>query len=422
MLYRLFASCILCLSAFSFVVAQPGKTVLLSPQIKTLQLTVDGNVESFPVISKNGNETLSVSFDDMTHEYRRFTYKIQHCEPNGDLSSELFEDEYVNAASDEEVIEDYNNSLNTSVLYTHYTFTLPNTHVRPLLSGNYLLTIFVEDEEGELEPVVKTYFGVLDRKVGISLTADTDTEVDHNDSHQQLTMRIDCSDLNLRNAESEIQTIVMQNRRYDTAKFNPKPTAQNGSVLLWEHDRNLIFKAGNEYRKMEILSTRYPGQHGESVRWFAPYYHYTLMTDYPRKNYLYDEDRNGLYVTRWSGNGDADIEADYVVTHFSLEMPRIANSDVYIGGRFASLGFTPDYKMEYNEALQRYELSLLLKTGYYNYMYFSVPNNGDRCGNTQLTEGDFYQSENEYDVLVYYRSFADRYWQLVGCITPTYKR
>lgn len=422
MLYRLFASCILCLSAFSFVGAQPGKTVLLSPQIKTLQLTVDGNVESFPVISKNGNETLSVSFDDMTHEYRRFTYKIQHCEPNGDLSSELFEDEYVNAASDEEVIEDYNNSLNTSVLYTHYTFTLPNTHVRPLLSGNYLLTIFVEDEEGELEPVVKTYFGVLDRKVGISLTADTDTEVDHNDRHQQLTMRIDCSDLNLRNAESEIQTIVMQNRRYDTAKLNPKPTAQNGSVLLWEHDRNLIFKAGNEYRKMEILSTRYPGQHGESVRWFDPYYHYTLMTDYPRKNYLYDEDRNGLYVTRWSGNGDADIEADYVVAHFSLEMPRIANSDVYIGGRFASLGFTPDYKMEYNEALQRYELSLLLKTGYYNYMYFSVPNSGDRGGNTQLTEGDFYQSENEYDVLVYYRSFADRYWQLVGCITPTYKR
>lgn len=269
--------------------AQPGRTILMSPHIKTLQLKVDGDDEKMPVIKLNSSEQLQISFDDLTHEYRRYTYKIQHCDFEGNPSTDLFESDYVNAVSDSEVIDQYEPSQNTTVLYTHYSFSLPNAQMRPLLSGNYLLTISTEDEEGNEVPVVKTYFGVVDQKVVIRPECTTNTDVDWNSKHQQLSMQVDASALTLRDAAKEIKTLVMQNRRFDNAAFNPSPTAVNGNTIIWEHTKQLLFKAGNEYRKMEIVSTRYPGMHGDNIRWFDPYYHYTLLQDTPRKNYLHIE-------------------------------------------------------------------------------------------------------------------------------------
>lgn len=401
--------------------AQPGRTTYIAPNIKTLRLTVDGDTERFPVIKLDGSEEMEVSFDDLTHEYRRYTYRIEHCDYKGEPTTEIFESDYVSALADEEIIENYEPSLNTSVLYTHYSFTLPNTHVRPLLSGNYLLTVSTEDDEGNNVPVVQTFFGVVDTKIGLRPTCTTNTEIDWNETHQQIEMSVDCSSLSLRNAEEEVKTIVLQNRRYDNAVIATPPTAQNGNTLFWEHDRNLIFKAGNEYRKFEFLSTRYPGMHGDNMRWFDPYYHYTLQVDGQRKNYLYDEDRDGLSLVRWESSDDADIEADYAYVHFALSSLPDMRYNYYVTGRWATAGLTPDYEMKYNEQTECYEASLLLKAGYYNYMYLATDLASSLCSPPGLTapaEGDFYQTENEYDIMVYYRPTGTRYWQLVGCVTP----
>ena len=121
--------------------AQPGRTEYLTPNIHTLQLKVNEKAEAFPVLKLNSGETLNVSFDDLTHEYKRYTYKIEHCDAVGNVSDELFESEYVNSVDDEMVIDDYEQSENTTVLYTHYSFSLPNAQMRPLLSGNFRITI-----------------------------------------------------------------------------------------------------------------------------------------------------------------------------------------------------------------------------------------------------------------------------------------
>ena len=163
--------------------------------------------------------------------------------------------------------------------------------------------------------------------------------------------------------------------------------------------------------------------HGESVRWFDPYYHYTLQTDYPRRNYLYDEDRNGQSVVRYEGAGDADTEADYVMTHFVLNMPQLStDQDVYVSGQWTSLGFVPQYKMHYNAANECYEANILLKCGYYNYQYLCADKSNPQVGSTNPIEGNYFQTENEYDILVYYRPAGSRYWQMVGCVTPKYKK
>ena len=402
---------------------QPGRTSKMATNLRTLRLAVDGDVSRFPVLKLNSGEILEVSFDDLTHEYRRYTYKIEHCDVEGNPTSELFESDYVYSTADEGVIEDYETSQNTTVLYTHYKFSIPNTHMRPLLSGNYRISVMTENDDDENVTVLQTYFAVVDTKVGIYPSATTNTEVDWNGTHQQIELKVDCSNLVVRDAQSEIKTLVMQNRRFDNMAKNVPFTAQNGNVLLWEHSRGLIFDAGNEYRKMEILSTRYTGMHGESVRWFDPYYHYTLQTDYPRRNYLYDEDRNGQSVVRYEGAGDADTEADYVMTHFVLNMPQLStDQDVYVSGQWTSLGFVPQYKMHYNAANECYEANILLKCGYYNYQYLCADKSNPQVGSTRPIEGNYFQTENEYDILVYYRPAGSRYWQMVGCVTPKYKK
>lgn len=406
-----------------YEMGQPGRTTKMAANLRTLRMTVDGDASRFPVLKLNSNEKLEVSFDDLTHEYQRYTYKIEHCDVEGNPTTELFESDYVRTTDDQVVITNYEPSENTTVQYTHYAFSIPNTNMRPLISGNYRLTVSTENEEDEEVVVLQTYFAVVDTKVGIYPSATTNTEVDWNGTHQQIELKVDCSNLVVRDAQSEIKTLVMQNRRFDNMAKDVPFTAQNGNVLLWEHSRGLIFDAGNEYRKMEILSTRYPGMHGESVRWLDPYYHYTLQTDYPRRNYLYDEDRNGQSVVRYEGAGDADTQADYVMTHFVLDTPQLPEGkEVYVSGQWTSLGLAPQYKMHFNHADACYEANILMKCGYYNYLYLCADKSNPQVGSTMPIEGNYFQTENEYDILVYYRPTGSRYWQLVGCVTPKYKK
>ena len=411
----------LLLAAVPVVKSQPGRIDAVANGIYTVRMAVDGDVAALPVLHLGGNEVLEVSFDELTHEYRRYTYRIEHCDADGEPTSELFENDYVQSTQEAVVIDDYTPSTNTTVLYTHYRFSLPNVDMRPLLSGNYRIIVEAENDDGEHGVVFVAYFAVLDMKASLRASCTTNTDIDYNQSHQQLSLRLDLSNLPLRDPGSEVKVLVMQNRRLDNAVRSPKPTMQNGNILIWDHARELIFPAGNEYRKMEMLSTRYPGLHGDNVRWFDPLFHYTLMEDSPRRNYLYDEDRDGLSVVRWESSGDADTEADYVMTHFTLLSPRLQEKDVYLSGRWAVPEGSDKYKLTYNEQAGAYEGAVLLKTGYYNYLYLTSGQGSSYSGSTAEMEGNYFQTENEYSILAYYRPVGGRYWQLVASISPTYR-
>lgn len=402
--------------------AQPGKTLLLADHVRTFRCEVDGDGGKLPIIPLGGTQTLTFSFDDLTHEYRRYTYRITHCDAEGRPTEDLFESDYVTSGEEEEVVEDYEPSLNTTVLYTHYTFSIPNARMRPLKSGNYLLTVSTEDEDGNVAPVVQSYFGVVDAQVRLTPTCTTNTDVDWDGTHQQIGLTADLGQLPVRNAADEFRLVVMQNGRYDNLRYAPTPTSQSAQVLRWEHCRELIFDAGNEYRKMEFLSHRYPGMHGESMQWFDPYYHNTLFADAPRRNYLYDEDQDGISVVRCSHSASPQTEADYAWTHFTLQMPRLQGRDVYVNGRWASEGLSPLYQMHYNEQAQAYECNVLLKQGYYEYLYLTADESAPSVGSTDQVEGNWFQTENEYSFLAFYRGTADRYWQLVGALSLKYKK
>ena len=69
--------------------------------------------------------------------------------------------------------------------------------------------------------------------------------------------------------------------------------------------------------------------------------------------------------------------------------------------------------MRYNKEHYNYENVQLLKQGSYNYQYLYV-HNGSTKGETGPVEGNFYQTENEYLILIYHRPFGERYDKLIG--------
>lgn len=397
--------------------AQGQKSVISDPNIRTLQLSVNGKQLPVPVIRLNSDDRLEVSFDELSHTYKRFTYKVEHVSALFEQTESLFENDYLSSVPDEVVIEDYDQSMNTSVLYTHYRFSLPNVQVRPTLSGNYRLTVYGENDEGDPQTALVTYFYVSEEAAGSMASATTNTDIDWNDAHQQLSLEVNFSQLkNVRAPYDEIKVIALQNGQWDKAAIFPQPTGQTGQSLVWQHSRELIFPAGNEYRKFEINSTRSPGLHIDNIKYFDPYYHVTLQTDKPRTNYLYDEDQNGIFVPLSNTGESSDTEADYVWVHFTLDTPQLPGETVYVDGAWTYGQSAPPYALTYRPKAQAYEGAILLKQGYYSYQYLQKKDNA-----VQAVEGNFWQTKNEYTILIYYCQTGSRYDRLVGWRTTSYR-
>ena len=151
----------------------------------------------------------------------------------------------------------------------------------------------------------------------------------------------------------------------------------------------------------------------ESMSYHDPYSHATLMTDEPRRNYIYDQDQNGRVYIRNGDNVDNDTESDYFITHFTLQMPELEGGTVYLNGDLTYNSFSETYEMEYDYERGSYLLALPLKQGSYNYQYVFVGDDNGLADGSE-TEGNFYQTENEYSVYVYHRPFGERYDHLVG--------
>lgn len=381
--------------------------------IASLQVVAGQDWLSLPVIRLNGyrtNDRLNISFDDMTHAYHRYSYRIEHCEADWTTSEQLFESDYLEGFYDGNTIDNLAESINTNVLYTHYSFQIPNDKCRLKMSGNYKVTVY--DDNDNNRPIFTACFMVVEPLAAIQLGVTTNTDIDVNKAHQQVSMQINYGGIKVTDPTSQIHTVVMQNRRWDNAKINAKPQYIMPDGLRWEHNRDLIFKAGNEYHKFEILDVTHPTMGIDRIEWDGTSYHVYPFTAEPRLNYVYDEDSNGAFYIRNSDNVENDISSDYVFVHYILKSPYRVNGDVYINAVWTNDRFTPKYRMTYDEAERCYKAVIMQKQGYYSYQFVML----DASGATQImpTEGSFYQTENQYQALVYYRGPSDRTDRLVG--------
>ena len=387
---------------------QAQRHEILSPRIASLQVTADGKWMSMPVTTLGG--TITVAFDDLTHDYTRYTYRIDHCEADWTTSEGIFTSDYLQGFAEGNTIDDYIESINTIQLYTHYELQIPNDHCRLKMSGNYRLTVI--DENNDEQPVLTACFMVVEPLMGVSISATTNTDIDINSRHQQIQMELSYGSLKVTNPTEQIKTVVMQNQRWDNARINARPQFTMADGLRWQHCRDYIFSAGNEYRKFEILDLSHPTMGIDHIHWDGTSYHVFPFLSEPRQNYVYDEDADGAFLIRNSDNIEIENTCDYALVHFQLKCPQPAAGDIYLNGAWTCDRFLPQYKMEYDYEKQLYEAVVPLKQGYYNYQYLLM----DARGALQPlpSEGNFYQTQNSYQALVYYREIGGRTDRLVG--------
>lgn len=384
---------------------------LLSESIKTLTVQRNGKWNTLPYLELGTRDYLSITFDDLTHEYHRYRYRVEPMNWNWTPNERLLSSEFLARGIGDEPIEEFEESINTATLYTHYSFRFPNAETAIKISGNYRLVIYDDDEE---EDIAIIPFCVLENNSTISVQVETNTDIDFNKNHQQLTYTLQPSaSLNVHYPETELHTIVMQNLSPLTTVYDPKPDFATQNGLQWLHAKELIFPAGNEFQKFEMTTVRYGGMGMDRMQWFDPYYHATLLTDKPQHNYIYDEDSNGAFVIKTIDRDDKNIEAEYVIVHFSLKTETILDGDIYIDGAFTNHALSPEFLMTYNPESKCYEGTVLMKQGHYNYQYLYKPR-GTNAVSLQEIQGNFYQTENRYTILAYYSQRGSRYDRLIG--------
>ena len=382
---------------------------ILDPNIASLQVVANNDWLGLPVITLNSDDVINIDFDDLTHEYHRYCYKVEHCEANWKVSTSLFESDYIDGFASDNLIDDIQESVNTNYQYTHYHFALPNNKCQPKLSGNYKVTIY--DENNEKKIISKAYFMIVDPSMSVNLNVTTNTDIDMNGKHQQVEMAVGYGNNIVTNPATQIKTVVMQNCRWDNAVVNAQPQYIKPNGLQWSHCRDYIFDGGNEYHKFETLDVTHTTMGLESINWDGKNYHAWIWTDEPRHSYVSDKDANGAYLIRNSDNIENNTASDYIITHFRLKTEKTI-FPIYINGFFTNDHFIPQYEMQWNKANQQYECNLLLKQGYYSYQYLMMKHDGKLTA--VPSEGNFFQTENTYHALVYFRGNSDRTDRLVG--------
>jgi hypothetical protein len=382
---------------------------ILAPNFKSLHVVLNSDFTSLPIINLNSRDVLHISFDELSHDYHRLTYHLEPCNPDWTPADGLFDSDWLEGFNDRP-IEEYRNSLNTNVLYTHYSMQIPNADTRLKMSGNYRLHIVDEDASGE--EVIVVEFRVAEQLMDVALGISANTDVDLNASHQQATMSVGFGRIKVSNVEEQIQTFVIQNGREDNMRVNVKPSYVTTTGLRWEHNREMIFDAGNEYHKFEVLDPTHTTMGLDRVYWMQDEgrFHAVPYAVEPRRSYIYDVDADGAFLLRNSDNYEAQFTSEYVLVHYRARVAKRQSGNVIIDGWWTNEPID-NYIMQWNETDDAYEATVMQKLGYYNYQLLAV----DEEGAVLLPEeGSFYQTENLYTALVYYKGAGERSWRLVG--------
>ena len=297
---------------------QAQRHIIYSPDIASLQVVAGIRWQELPIIRLGGHEAINISFDELSHTYQRYTYRIIHLEADFMESDGLFTSDYLAGLNGSLTIEDAEESINTYQLYTHYRLQIPNEDCRITMSGNYRLDVIDDNGDGDT-PVLSVFFMVYEDKVPVGLSYSDNTDIDVRKNHHQVTLNIDYSRLGATDPRRQIKGYVLQNMRWDNAVYLPEAPIINQKMLKWEHCRKLIFDAGNEYHKFEMLDIHRNSLNVENNSWDGEKWHTILWPDIDRPTYVYDEAPKGAFYIRNSDNRENDITSDYVLVHFILK-------------------------------------------------------------------------------------------------------
>lgn len=381
------------------------------PNIKTVQLHRPGFELSPAVIRLNAGEQLVCLFDDLDGDVKDYRYTVIHCDANW-KPSEMLTDEYL-LGYPENPVTGYRFSFNTIQSYTTYRLYLPSENMQLLVSGNYLLKIFIADDP---MPVITRRFMMVDPKVSIEAKVKRPTVVEDRTARQEIDFLVRSQGITIEEAYRSLHVVLLQNNRWDNAITDLRPRMIIDNTFDYNYDRENVFDGGNEFRDFDLKSLTYRSPRIKSITYTNDTQRVHLWEDKVRTFQVYhtEEEINGRFFISCEDAQDVNTDCDYMSVRFFLRYPGpLIQGSLYVFGALTDYQFSREALMTYNKEAGGYETTLYLKQGYYNYQYLFLENNSS-VGDVTFIEGNHYETNNEYLILVYYRRPGSLYDELIG--------
>ncbi len=380
--------------------------------IKTVKIHKTGWELSDPIIELNSNETVSLSFDDLSDVASSYSYTIIHCNKDW-LPSNLSIFDYFDGF-EFNAIDASESSMATTIPYTHYKIEVPNDNVKLKISGNYLIRIV--DTYNYSNIIFEVKFMVVEPLARINAAVTQPFLAGKRTTSQQLNLNISATAIKTNDPVKELFVNVYQNNQPDNAKIDIQPLFFQGNELNYSSPDALIFDGVNEYRSFDIKSIRYNSPEIDNIMLSVNEFQVMLKPDENNRvtKYTYNPDINGRNLVKLEGSNQSETEADYVWVYFTIPYPEeLMGKEVYVYGELSDWTCKPDEMMRYNNQRKGYELRMLIKQGYYNYRYVVKDSKTGTIDHT-FFEGNHFDTENTYLILVYLKQMESKYDRLVG--------
>lgn len=403
-------------SVFSF---GQSPDVTYMHNIQGIKLFLQGNQLGYPIIGLNSSDLLELHFDDLDGRVKNYYYTFQLC--NADWTPvDLSTFDYLKGFSQVR-LNQYRPSSISQTKYVHYQAVLPDRNCAPSKSGNYMLKVFLDGDTSKLAFTRRILVYEKLAEVGVTITQPFNTELFR--THQKVQFQVNKGQLNVVNPIQQIKAIVLQNYRWDNAKVNLPPTFIRSNMLEFSNENDLVFPAGKEYRWADLRSFRLQTERVAHADYAPGNIQMYLQPDGERTQarYLKFIDYNGFYFVESREVSNPWWQTDYATVHFTF-VPKgnqpFADKKVFVAGEMNKYNLDDTSAMTYNADKGIYEKTMYLKQGYYSYMYVTKDaQNNNSTALTEQTEGDYWETENDYTVLIYYRSLSGRHDELIGVST-----
>ncbi|MBV4358612.1 type IX secretion system plug protein [Pinibacter aurantiacus] len=391
--------------------AQPEYTYV--DNIKNIKLYPYGNQIGYPILGLNSGDKMELHFDDLDGGVADYSYTYQLC--NADWTPAILGQlDYIRGFVSNRLLT-YRNSSVSLTKYTHYQAVLPENNSSLSRSGNYILKVYANGDTSQL--LFTRRFLVVDPKAAAIAQIQQPFNGQYFTTHQKIQMTVNTKTLDLVNPMQQIKVCILQNYRWDNAICNIKPTFIRKNELAYNTEEDCIFPGGREWRWLDLRSFRLQSDRVTHADYRKDGTDIYVKTDLDREKqpFLYYQDNNGRYYNDVTESVNYLWQADYAKVNFSFRTPDghpFDGRDLYLFGELTNYGLDPEAKMIYNADKGLYETSLFLKQAYYDYSYITVDKAKPRSDFSH-TEGNYWETENSYTILVYYRSLSDRADELV---------
>ncbi len=397
--------------------AQRAPDQIYMSNIKTPLLFQQNDQQSIPLIRLQSSDLLELHFADLSGVPKNYFYSFQLC--NADWTPAMLNPFDYISGFPQNRISMYRVSSVAATRYVHYQVLLPEKNAVPTKSGNYILKVFLDNDTTKLAFTKRLY--VLDEKVtlGAGITQPYGSDIMR--THQKIQVNVGTKELNILSPGKQTKLLIEQNNVHTGAGFITQPTFIRGKNFEYStEDAHQVFEAGKEYRWVDIRSFRFESDRVVRTDRSKNPVMITVKPDFTRNDQraIFYMDTNG-----WTSISSTELinpwwQGDYAYVNFTYVPPALKalpNKELYIVGQLTGNTLGDTAKMEFDQGVGAYTRTLLLKQGFYNYTYLTKEK-GASFYNASFapTEGNFWETENDYTVFYYYRSLGGRHDELIG--------